>query len=204
MFTGLVEAKAVVREVERRGAGLMIRVALPGAGWEFRGGESVSVSGACLTVVEATTESWPAGGACFELSAETLARTWFGALEPGREVNLERALRIGDRLDGHLVSGHVDAVGRVVGARDSRDGGAVMEFEAPEGLERFLVDKGSITIDGVSLTVVNPRGRRFEVAVIPATLAKTTLGSTRAGAAVNLEADQLGKWIDRLLAARAQ
>ena len=214
MFTGLVEAKGTVRSVERAGAGLRLRVAAP-RDWSFAGGESVAVSGACLTVAglfaPGTTKAapWGTSGAelLFELSAETLARTWFAALEPGRELNLERSLRLGDRLDGHLVSGHVDGVGRVAAAEDTKDGGRRLAFEVADAagappLERFLVDKGSITVDGVSLTVVVPRGRRFDVALVPLTLERTTLGSARPGDAVNLEADLLGKWIDRLLVAR--
>ncbi|MBK7877979.1 MAG: riboflavin synthase [Planctomycetes bacterium] len=211
MFTGLIEAQVPVREVERRGTGLALWLGSPGAGWSFQGGESVAVSGACLTVVglrdprSGARLPWGTEGAelLFELSSETLARTWFGAVEPGRRVNLERALRLGDRLDGHLVSGHVDGVGRVVLVRDTGDGGRCVGFEAPAELERFLVDKGSVTVDGISLTVVAPHERRFDVAVIPATLEKTTLGGARVGDPVHLEADQLGKWIDRLLAARA-
>lgn len=211
VFTGLIETTAPLRAVERRGSGLALWIPAPGGDWSLHGGESIAVSGACLTVAglrDPGTLLPAAPGTTgaellFELSAETLARTWFGNLEPGRHVNLERALKLGDRLDGHLVSGHVDAVGRVVAVRDAQDGGRMIEFEVPTELERFLVDKGSLAIDGVSLTVVNPRGRRFDVALIPATLSKTTLGSSQPGDPVNMEADQLGKWIDRLLAARS-
>lgn len=216
VFTGLIEAHVPVLEVERRGTGLALWIASPGSDWAFRGGESIAVSGACLTVAglrEPETRRrvpFPAPGAApiggcellFELSAETVARTWFAHLEPGRRVNLERALRLGDRLDGHLVSGHVDGVGRLAEVRETGDGGRLLGFEVPQALARYLVDKGSITIDGISLTVVSPRDRRFDVAVIPATLEKTTLGAARVGDPINLEADQLGKWIDRLLTAR--
>lgn len=208
MFTGIVEASAPVRAAVARGTGLVLRVPAPRADWIVQRGESVAVSGACLTVSEllrpgATDEPLPDGtpGADmrFDVSAETLARTWFGELEAGRRVNLERALRLGDRLSGHLVSGHVDGLGRVSAVEDSGDGGARVEFELDRGLERYLIEKGSIAIDGVSLTVVEPVGRRFSVALIPATLELTSLGTTRPGQRVNVEADLVGKWIERLL-----
>ena len=192
MFTGLIEACVPVLGVERRASGLALRVRAP-EGWVLGRGASVAVSGACLTAV---------GGAArelaFDVSSETLARTWFGALEPGRQVNLERALRLGDRLDGHLVAGHVDGRGRIVAVEDPGDGGRTFRFEVEPELERYLVDKGSVTLDGISLTVVAPQGPRFAVAVIPETLARTSLGVARVGDAVNVEADLVAKWIERL------
>jgi len=131
-----------------------------------------------------------------------LDRTWLGELSPGRRVNLERAARPDTRLGGHLVSGHVDGLGTVVEVVERGDGGWETHFEVPAGFERYLIEKGSITVDGVSLTVVAPRGRRFHAALIPETLRRTTLGESRAGARVHLEADQIGKWIERLLEAR--
>jgi riboflavin synthase len=138
----------------------------------------------------------------FELSAETLARTWLGALAPGRRVNLERALRLSDRLGGHLVLGHVDGGGAVAEVREVGDGGRLVSLEVDAGLERYLIEKGSIAIDGVSLTVVAPRGRRFDVALVPTTLAATTLGEARVGARVHVEADVVGKWVERLFPGR--
>ena len=196
MFTGLVEARSRVRRCLPRGTGKGFWIEIP-AGWEPALGQSVSVSGACLSVA-----GLEGGAMLFEASPETLARTWLGALEPGSEVNLERAMRLSDRLDGHLVTGHVDALGRVAAVAETGDGGRRITFEAPPGLERWLVEKGSIAVDGVSLTVVEPRGVRFDAAVIPITLEKTTLGAAAPGRAVNLEADALGKWIERLIAAR--
>lgn len=202
MFTGLVEASVPVLAVDPRGTGLRLKVARPGAGatppepaFGTEIGASVAVSGCCLTCVPDA----PADALVFDVSAETLARTWFGDLEPGRLVNLERALRVGDRLDGHMVSGHVDAVGTLVAVRDSGDGGQRLTFEVPAGFERWLVDKGSVTVDGISLTVVAPVGRRFDVAVVPHTLAVTQLGAAAVGQRVNLEADLVGKWVERLL-----
>ena len=196
MFTGLVEARAAVRKVLERGTGRRVSIQRP-AGFEVRAGDSVCVSGVCLTVVEAPGEDLE-----FDLSAETLARTWLGDLEPGAEVNLERAMRLSDRLDGHLVTGHVDGRGRVAAVRDAGDGGRTVSIEVEPGFERYLVDKGSVAVDGVSLTVVSPRGGIFDVALIPVTLEKTTLGRTDTGRAVNLEADSIGKWIERLMRER--
>jgi riboflavin synthase len=203
MFTGIVEATAPVRSFVPVGRGARLVVPVPFDGWDARPGDSISTSGCCLTVVELAPD--PAGGApgmVFDLSAETLDRTWLGELTPGRALNLERAARLDTRLGGHLVSGHVDGLGRVVEVVERGDGGWETHFEVPEGFERYLIEKGSITVDGVSLTVVAPRGRRFHVALIPETLRRTTLGTTRAGARVHLEADQIGKWIERLLEAR--
>ena len=193
MFTGLVEARARVVEVERSGTGLSLRVSVPG-GWTLERGQSVCVSGACLSIASLEDTA-----ARFDLSRETLARTWFERIEVGDEVNLERALRLSDRLDGHLVTGHVDGQGRLAAARDAGDGGKVLTFDVEEGFERYLVEKGSVAVDGVSLTVVAPRGRSFDVAVIPLTLEKTTLGRAKPSDAVNLEADPIGKWVERLV-----
>jgi riboflavin synthase len=203
MFTGIVEAHVSVRSVQQVGTGARVVVPEPSADWGARPGDSISTSGCCLTVVELVPD--PAGGPpglAFDLSAETLDRTWLGDLRPGSRVNLERAARLDTRLGGHLVSGHVDGVGRVTRIDERGDGGWEMHFEVPEGFERYLIEKGSITVDGVSLTVVAPRGREFHVALIPETLRRTTLGSARVGTRVHLEADQIGKWIERLLEAR--
>jgi riboflavin synthase len=205
VFTGLIEACVLLRRLERRAAGARLVLEAPPFGSELRLGQSVAVSGACLSLAgcaePASGAPRPAGSAgadlVFELSAETLARTWFARAAPGRRVNLERALRLGDRLDGHLVSGHVDGLGRVVAVEDSGDGGARVAFEVAPGLARYLVDKGSVTLDGVSLTVVEPRGARFWVALIPLTLAHTSLGAARPGDEVHVEADLVARWIER-------
>lgn len=210
MFTGLIEATARVRRVERRGTGLRLVLEAPSGPFDVALGQSVAVSGACLSVAarlepgsDRPVPAERAGGdLAFDLSAETLERTWFGDLAPGRLLNLERAMRLSDRLDGHLVSGHVDGLGRIVARRDAGDGGVRMTFEVSPGLERYLVDKGSVTLDGVSLTVIAPREGRFDVALIPLTLAHTSLGSAEAGTRVNVEADLVGKWIERLLPPR--
>ena len=165
-------------------------------------GESLAISGCCLTLAECGADEGPAGTLAFDLSAETLSLTMFADLVAGRTLNLERSVRLMDRLGGHLVSGHVDGVGAIAGIEDSGDGGSLFTFEVPAGFERYLIPKGSVAVDGISLTVVQPEGRRFRVAVIPETLERTSLGSATPGQRVHLEADQVGKWIDRLLAAR--
>lgn len=197
MFTGIVEAVVPVRAFAPVGEGAHLTLPAPRlADWEVLVGQSISVSGACLTVAEV-----PQGepGMVFHLSQETLLRTWFRALSPGRPVNLERAMVLGERLDGHLVAGHVDGGARLVEVRDVGDGGRVMGFEVDAGLERYLIEKGSVCLDGISLTVVEPRGTRFDVAVIPLTLEVTNLGQAEVGWPVNVEVDLVGKWIERLL-----
>ncbi len=210
MFTGLIEACVPLRRLEPRDAGLRITVGGPPEAWDQRLGASIAVSGACLTLV-----GWsdPATGApvegprlgadlVFDLSAETQARTWFGRAQIGRPVNLERALLLSDRLDGHLVAGHVDGLGRVVEVADTRDGGRRIRFEVDPRLAMYLVDKGSVTLDGISLTVVDPVETSFDVAVIPQTLAWTSLGAARSGDEIHVEGDLVGKWVLRGLEER--
>ncbi len=207
MFTGIVEACVPVLRLDIRGAGARLRVQAPELpDWRVAMGESIAVCGVCLTVTElgakngsGPADRTPGAGMGFDLSAETLERTWLGDAEAGRLVNLERALRFSDRLGGHLVAGHVDGVGTIQAMVDSGDGGMRFTFEVPSGLERYLADKGSVTLDGVSLTVIEPRGRRFDVAVIPHTLAGTNLGSAREGQRVDVEVDLIGKWVDHLV-----
>jgi riboflavin synthase len=182
-----------VRKLAPAADGARLALALP-AGFECAVGESVAVSGACLTVA-----SRERGLARFDLSRETLERTWFRALAPGRLVNLERALALGDRLGGHFVTGHVDGGGTIVALARGGALGATLTVEVDAPLERYLIDKGSVALDGVSLTVVNPRGRAFDVALIPLTLERTSLARARPGDRVNVEGDLLGKWVEKLL-----
>lgn len=205
MFTGIVESRATVLSTEGRGTGLYMALEAPSAAWDVTLGESIAVCGVCLTVanIEAADGAPLEVGAAgcrigFDVSSETLDRTWFRELEPGRVLNLERSLRLGDRLDGHLVSGHIDAVGQIVAIDDSGDGGRRFRYEVPQEFERWLIDKGSVAIDGTALTVCEPDGTHFDVAVIPVTLEATNLGLAQVGQRVNLEADPIGKWVERL------
>lgn len=193
MFTGIVQEVGVVLEVERAGGGMRIAVGCSMAE-DLVVGESVCTSGACLTVEGK-------GDGIFWAFAmeETLRRTWFSrGMRRGVKVNLERALALGDRLGGHLVTGHVDCVGRLLEVR--RVGlSSHMVFGVEEGFTLYLVEKGSVAVDGVSLTVVSVGEDRFSVGVIPHTLSSTTLGLLRAGDPVNLEADLMGKYAVKLL-----
>jgi riboflavin synthase len=194
LFTGIIEDLGTVEEIKRtrKGALLGLRTALPLG--RIAIGDSIAVNGACLTVVAKRR-----GTIAMDVSAETLRRTVLGALEAGDRVNLERCLTLGKLLGGHLVSGHVDGVGKIVSITPEGDS-RLYTFEVPTGLERYLVEKGSVAIDGVSLTGFGIRGRRFSVALIPHTLKLTTLGRKGPGTAVNVESDMLVKYVERILA----
>jgi riboflavin synthase len=196
MFTGLVSDMAVVERVTPRqgGARLTLRPAATDVD-ALRLGESVACSGACLSVVERGQ-----GLVSFEAVPETLSRTTLGGWRPGTRVNLERALALGDRLGGHLVAGHVDAVGEVL-SRTAEGQGARLAVRLPPEIAPLVAEKGSIAVDGVSLTVAAVAEGRFEVALIPDTLARTTLGEAGPGTRVNLEADLMARHVARLLAA---
>ncbi|MFO1051308.1 MAG: riboflavin synthase [Planctomycetota bacterium] len=194
MFTGLVQGVGRVRAFRRLGGDAELEVELGPLGKGLRLGDSVALSGVCCTLVGLDPGR-------FVLSPETLARTWFAALVPGRPLNLEPALRVGDPLGGHLVQGHVDGVGELVGAIDPQRGGDLV-VQVPKDLQKYCVEKGSLTVDGVSLTLARVQGPRVTIAVIPHTASATTLGSARAGDRVNLEVDVIGKYVERLLAAR--
>ena len=194
MFTGLVQALGSVSRVRDDGqGGRLLRVSEPGVAPSLTLGESVAVNGVCLTVVERSD-----GGFDFQAGPETLARTSLGTLAAGDRVNLERALRVGDALGGHFVTGHVDCVGRIAERVPNGDWQTVW-FEFPAGFGELLVEKGSVTVDGVSLTVVDVRPDRLSVMLIPHTLANTTLGHKPVGAAVNLEFDLLAKHVRKLI-----
>ncbi|MBX7102775.1 MAG: riboflavin synthase [Gemmataceae bacterium] len=193
MFTGLVEALGRVASLTDDGAGGKRLVVDSDIARDAVLGESVSVNGCCLTVVE-----WTATSFTFEAGPETLARTNLGRLAPGSRVNLERALRLGDRLGGHLVTGHIDSVGTLAERVTSGEWQTVW-FTGPVDLIRQLVPKGSVAVDGVSLTVCEVQPGRFSVMLIPHTLAATTLGLTPVGGAVNLETDLIGKHVAQWL-----
>jgi len=195
MFTGLVEALAKVDRVQDDGTSRDLVLAAPGLADGLAIGESVAVNGVCLTVVARAAETCR-----FQAGPETLARTNLGELSPGDRVNLERALRLGDRLGGHLVQGHVDGVGRIVDRQREGDWEKVW-FACPPELARQMVSKGSVAVDGVSLTLVDVADDRFSVALIPHTLSHTTLGFKPVGATVNLETDLLAKYVAKQVAA---
>jgi riboflavin synthase len=197
MFTGIIERQGTVLRLMRRGGGARLEVSAPEIVPELQIGDSVAVNGACVTVTERNTEAF----AC-DLVPETVARTNLGILDVGEEVNLERPMRATDRLGGHIVQGHVDAVGLV---RSRRRVGAqeVLEVTVPFELTRYLAPQGSVSLDGVSLTVVAVDRDRFRVALIPHTVATTTLGKKGQGASVNVEVDVISKYVERHMAARA-
>ena len=193
MFTGIIEDLGTVAAIKRSptGAVLTIRTALPLARVTL--GESIAINGACMTVTAKGRGSF-----AMDISAESLRRTTLGELKPGDRVNLERCLTLGKLIGGHLVSGHVDGVGRIVSIKPEGDS-RLYTFEVPAAQARYLVEKGSVAIDGISLTVFGIRGRRFSVALIPHTLKLTTLGFKRPGDAVNVESDMLVKYVERIL-----
>jgi len=192
MFTGLVESLATIARAEDVAAGRRLTVR-DSMGPRLAIGESVAVNGACLTVVEAREDEF-----AFEVGPETLLKTNLGALRAGDRVNLERSLKVGDRLGGHFVQGHVDAVG-TIDARARNGDWEDVWFRCPAELTRFMVPKGSIAVDGISLTLVNVEAHRFSVMLIPHTQAMTTLGFKKPGDPVNLEADMLAKHVAKLL-----
>jgi riboflavin synthase len=189
MFTGIVEERGTVREVGPRRLSVGCRTVLADA--EI--GSSIAVNGVCLTVVDRSEDQLG-----FDLSEETLRRTSFSRLSAGDPVNLERPLTLSSRLGGHLVQGHVEGVGEVMAVEPLQEG-AWLTVRVPDAIRRFLVEKGSVCVDGISLTVADLGDETFSVAVIPHTLDVTTLGSAREGDPVNLEVDMIAKYVDALL-----
>ncbi len=196
MFTGIVEELGVVEALVDQGDAVRLTVRGPHVVLDASLGDSISVNGCCLTVAERDQETFTA-----DVMHETLEKTSLGALEPGNRVNLERAVTPQTRLGGHIVQGHVDGAGAIV-SRSPSEHWEVVEVSLPAGLARYLVSKGSITVDGVSLTVVDVAEKSFTVSLIPETLARTTLGLKQAGDPVNLEVDVVAKYVERLLGAR--
>jgi riboflavin synthase len=194
MFTGIVEELGTVEAVEEQEDALRLSIR---AGTVLEGtglGDSISVNGCCLTVAATADGVWTA-----DVMQETLDKTSLAGVRPGDRVNLERAVTADKRLGGHIVQGHVDGVGEIR-RRERSEHWEVVEVSLPDGLGRYLVDKGSITVDGVSLTVVEAGDDSFTVSLIPETLARTTLGLRQPGDRVNLEADVLAKHVEKLLA----
>lgn len=192
MFTGIIEGVGVIKSLKRRGNVLQIEVGCDFDLETTNVGDSVSVNGCCLTVTSRLGKSFWA-----DASLETLSATTLGGLKVGTPVNLERALKVGSRLGGHIVQGHVDGVGRVTEIVD-RPGMREIAIEVPNHLSRYVVEKGSVAVDGVSLTVNHCQGDRFQVTIIPHTALKSTFDGMKRGDRVNLEVDIIGKYVEKL------
>jgi riboflavin synthase len=192
MFTGIVEELGEIVAIEPAGGAARLTVRGPVVVSDAVHGASIAVNGVCLTVTDVKDDAFTV-----DVMKETLDRSGLGALRPGARVNLERPVRLSDRLGGHLVQGHVDGVGRVI-SREPGEHWDVVTVGLPAALARYVVDKGSITVDGVSLTVVEARDDAFTVALIPTTLELTTLGRKEPGDPVNLEVDVIAKYVERL------
>jgi len=198
MFTGIVEELGeVVRLTDAGGDSAVIAVRGPVVTSDARHGDSISVNGVCLTVIDNVDGVFTA-----DVMGESLRRSSLGVLTAGSQVNLERAATVGSRLGGHLVQGHVDGVGRVV-AREPADEWEVLRFSLPPELARYVVEKGSITVDGVSLTVMAVTADTFDVGLIPTTLKLTVLGAKAVGDPVNLEVDVIAKYVEKMLGERS-
>lgn len=193
MFSGLVEAVARVESVVDEPGGVRLNLECPAAFTDVQLGDSIAIQGCCLTVVEILL-----GKLAFQAGRETLSRTTLGRLNSGSRVNCERSLRLGDRLGGHLVTGHIDGLGSLNSRSDDAQW-SNMVFAAPPQLLRQMASKGSIAVEGVSLTLVDVNDQTFSVALIPHTLAHTTIGELQMGDAVNLETDLLAKYVQRQL-----
>jgi riboflavin synthase len=195
MFTGIVEELGEVVGLEDLGDAARLTVRGPEVTSDVSNGDSIAVNGVCLTVSSAAGDSFTA-----DVMRETLTRSSLGALASGTPVNLERSVRLADRLGGHLVQGHVDGMGEIVG-RTPAEHWDVVRIALPPNLDRYVVEKGSIAVDGISLTVTAVTGGWFEVSLIPETLKRTTLGHKQPGETVNLEVDVIAKYVEKLAAA---
>ncbi|MEX2164876.1 MAG: riboflavin synthase [Sulfuricaulis sp.] len=194
MFTGIIQDIGKIVSLENKGGDAQVRIESGKLELStVKSGDSISVSGVCLTVSASHATEFSA-----DVSGETLARTTLGSLSLGDPVNLETSLTLSTPLGGHLVSGHVDGLGKLVSCR-KQGRSLLLRIRAPEGLSRYLAEKGSISVDGVSLTVNSVNGPEFEVNIVPHTLANTTLGNLTAGSIVNLEADILARYLERLI-----
>ena len=196
MFTGIVEDRGKILRADARGQGKRLMVRVPAHLTDLHLGDSINVNGTCLTVVEKTGDS-----VAVDVSSETLEKTTFREVREGDEVNLERAMKLSDRLGGHLVTGHVDGVGTLVERRSERDF-IHLRIQIPKSVSRYVVTKGSIAIDGISLTVNACARDEIEITLIPYTLEKTTLIGKRMGDRLNLETDILGKYVEKLMEGR--
>jgi riboflavin synthase len=196
MFTGLVEGQGEIIRVEKKGNKALIWIK-PEFPWEEKKlGESISVNGVCLTAA-----AWTGNTFSVDVSAETLGRSDLGQLKSGDRVNLERALRLSDRLGGHLVTGHIDGVGRIL-QKERQEGFFLLKIASPKSLRPFIVEKGSIAVDGISLTVNRIGEEDFDLTIIPHTAARTTLDRKPIGEEVNLETDLIGKYVFQFLSSQ--
>ena len=193
MFTGIVEALGTIRNIRHLSEGATLEIQASDVLTDAEIGDSIAVDGACLTIRTLTPETFAA-----DISAETLRRTTLGERKVGDQVNLERPLRLSDRLGGHLVLGHVDEVATISGWKDEGDA-SLMQVTMSNNIRRYIAYKGSVTVDGISLTVSDVQADNFEVALIPHTKQVTTLGKKRAGANVNIEVDIVTRYIETLL-----
>lgn len=196
MFTGIIEGLGAVAAIRPVGPGQRLAIT---AGFELAGtkvGDSIAVSGACLTAVSIAGRQFDV-----DVSPETLARTTLGAARVGERVNLERALRLSDRIDGHLVSGHTDGTG-VIASREAAGNAVIVTVAVPEALTRYMIVKGSVAVDGVSLTINRMEADRFSVSIIPHTAGLTTIGFKQKGERVNIEVDMIGKYVEKFLSAQ--
>ena len=193
MFTGIIEELGTVKGVRRQSDGMCFSVTAKVVMDGMKTGDSIAVNGACLTVTEFDRSSFTA-----DVSGETVKRTNLEKLRVGEKVNLERPMKLSDRLGGHLVSGHIDATGIIRGIY-KKGGMSIFTFEVPSEFKRYLIVKGSAAIDGISLTVNEVKGNRFTVTIIPHTAEMTTLGFKKTGDTVNLEADMIGKYVEAFM-----
>jgi riboflavin synthase len=196
MFTGIIEGLGTIAELRQSNQGKRLEVEADFLLDQTKVGDSISVSGACLTVVAIE-------GKCFkvDVSPETLAMTTFGRSKIGDRVNLERALRISDRIDGHLVSGHIDGVGSIK-QKTNTGNATIITIGVTESLSRYMIKKGSVAVDGISLTINNLSPDRFDVSIIPHTAKLTTIGFNKVGDLVNIETDMIGKYVERFVTGR--
>ena len=196
MFTGIIEEVGRIEKISIEGRNLKLRIKASKTLSDLKVGDSININGACQTVIAADSDSFTV-----EAVEETLRKTNLSGLKRNDGVNLERAVRLSDRLGGHLVTGHIDCVGKLKSIT-KKEGSFLCEFQLPEKYLTYLVEKGSVAVDGISLTVVEVKENSFTVAIIPFTLENTTLGAKKIGDSVNIETDLIGKYVERILASK--
>ena len=193
MFTGIIEHLGEVKQIKRQANSAVIAVDIGKLSSDVSSGDSIAINGACLTVTQINGSE-----VVFDISTETLSLTTIGDLRGSDKVNIERSLKIGDKLGGHFVTGHVDGVG-VISKKDNEHGQCTMWFSVSDEYAKMMIKKGSVAVDGISLTIVELEDRSFSVALIPYTLKETSLGFKKVGQRINIETDMLGKWVKRIL-----